>query len=806
MWKKEVYSDNFPDDKNISNETINEFLQKPENSRWYDSRNEYSSLFEKKYDLPRQRRMFIEEKVSSKVPSLGYAYLVKLVKSRFFKTIFTTNFDDLINEAFYRYSDERPIVCAHDSAISSITVTSKRPKIIKLHGDYLFDDIKSTLRETESLEDNIKNKFIEFAKDYGLIIVGYAGNDRSILDVIHYLLKQEEYFKNGIYWCFRRDSEINEDVKKILWKDRVYYVEIDGFDELMASLNCKLNNGELPIERSILSNRQNKFIESLVSNPKLKSTNSSIIKDDMERLKEASEEEVLSNFLDSMTKSGEKTQNHDEVKFSKKTDKNSSSASSEEKMRLIQLYESYRSKRYSDTLAKIDIILKKGSLSFKAEMDLKKLKVDCLISLKENHQAVTLIHELIEHFPNTISYRLKLANLQEDFSKKLELYDQTIAIDPYWFKSYNAKAAAIINEYKQIHNTTIDLKMLLETLDKSLQVSPGLDNDAWRFKKALITNDLYEDKKDKIEQLQLMSNAVEEQDPYSSIAIDIKVEIMYLSKADYLDIIQYLDTKMSKQKVYSDKHFLMKKLEVYGRFHKKTEVESLLRRIELDYNLDADFLEEMSLIQLELFGNIEKAREYLQQAIDLESTESRLKSLFNILLYQDRLADAKELFESKFHNDSDMHLKILEHENQWDESLALVKELLTEKPQNRSLLQSEVFLSLKVGAFDEAHKLARLALEPNNFTDSIFIINHELACKLQGKNIQKDRLNKVVNNPKAALIEKAGAYYLLGEKPKFYKKLEEAINEDQSIKYQIKKWVIFEDLKETRFKELIKIK
>lgn len=151
------------------------------------------------------------------------------------------------------------------------------------------------------------------------------------------------------------------------------------------------------------------------------------------------------------------------------------------------------------------------------------------------------------------------------------------------------------------------------------------------------------------------------------------------------------------------------------------------------------------------------------------------KSLFNILLYQDRLADAKELFESKFHNDSDMHLKILEHENQWDESLALVKELLTEKPQNRSLLQSEVFLSLKVGAFDEAHKLARLALEPNNFTDSIFIINHELACKLQGKNIQKDRLNKVVNNPKAALIEKAGAYYLLGEKPKFYKNLKKQL-------------------------------
>jgi hypothetical protein len=59
---------------------------------------------------------------------------------------------------FHQFSDLRPIVCAHDSAISSITITSKRPKIIKLHGDYLFDDIKSTVRETESLEENNKKE------------------------------------------------------------------------------------------------------------------------------------------------------------------------------------------------------------------------------------------------------------------------------------------------------------------------------------------------------------------------------------------------------------------------------------------------------------------------------------------------------------------------------------------------------------------------------------------------------------------------------------------------------------------------
>ncbi len=122
---------------------------------WYDPNREYSSLFEKKYDLQRQRRMFVEKEVSGKTPSLGYAYLTALVSQAYFNTVFTSNFDDLINEAFYLYSEQRPIVCAHDSSINSITVTSKRPKVIKLHGDYLFDDIKATTRETESLSGGL---------------------------------------------------------------------------------------------------------------------------------------------------------------------------------------------------------------------------------------------------------------------------------------------------------------------------------------------------------------------------------------------------------------------------------------------------------------------------------------------------------------------------------------------------------------------------------------------------------------------------------------------------------------------------
>lgn len=321
-WKKEIieYADDY--DTSI---TSDEYFEK---QNWFDERNPYSSLFEKRYDLQRQRRAFVENEVANKNPSIGYAYLVKLIENNYFNAIFTTNFDDLLNEAFYRFSNVRPVVCAHDSAITSITVTSKRPKIIKLHGDYLFEDIKSTLRETESLEGNMKNKFIEFSKDYGLIVVGYAGNDRSIMDILSFLLKKEEFFKNGIYWCIRKgDENISDDLKKLLWKDKVFFIQIEGFDELMAELNKRLNKGVLPIDNAILSSEhQIKLIKSLTSNEYVEKSNSKINQEDSKRLKKMVNHNIFEDFF-----------KHVDVKKEKKdntTRKDSSSKISEEEKKL----------------------------------------------------------------------------------------------------------------------------------------------------------------------------------------------------------------------------------------------------------------------------------------------------------------------------------------------------------------------------------------------------------------------------------------------------------------------------------------
>ena len=204
---------------------------------WYDHDDEYSTLFETIYDQPAQRRVLVEELVKKGRPNWGYVYLTGLLYHHFFDVVFTTNFDDLINEACYLYSDVlRPIVAAHDSAVQGIRVTAGRAKIIKLHGDFLYDDIKNTLAELETLETNIKRKLHQFAQEYGLVVVGYSGRDRSVMDTLNMLLRDEDNYKQGIYWCLLPGEEPCNRLRALARRDRVYLVEISGFDEFFADL------------------------------------------------------------------------------------------------------------------------------------------------------------------------------------------------------------------------------------------------------------------------------------------------------------------------------------------------------------------------------------------------------------------------------------------------------------------------------------------------------------------------------------------------------------------------------------------
>jgi tetratricopeptide (TPR) repeat protein len=214
---------------------------------WRDAPNEYSLLFEQLYDTPSQRRAYIELASAHAHPSWGYAFLTRLLSTGTFNVVFTTNFDDLISDACWMFgAKNKPLVCAHDSSVVGLRLASSRPKIIKLHGDYLFDSIKNTTSELQSIEDNMRAKFSEYAEHQGLLVVGYAGNDASIMDLLDLLVRNPKNFRDGVYWCLRDGEAPSRRVQQLLRHDRVYLVRIAGFDEFMAEIADAMNIG-LPV-------------------------------------------------------------------------------------------------------------------------------------------------------------------------------------------------------------------------------------------------------------------------------------------------------------------------------------------------------------------------------------------------------------------------------------------------------------------------------------------------------------------------------------------------------------------------------
>ena len=222
--------------------------------KWYKKPDEYSRLFELVYLDPPSRQKYIESKIKDAFPSWGYLYLANIVQHGRFNVIFTTNFDDLINEALTIFLGYNPIVCAADSDVATINITSERAKIIKLHGDYLFESIKNTEEELRRLTENMERKFKEFATLCGFVVIGYAGCDESIMRVFEEMLKEPRTFPHGIYWGVRPGSEVGPRVEQlsIAHSRRFHLFTCPGFDDFMARLHdvsgAKKNNRAQPLD------------------------------------------------------------------------------------------------------------------------------------------------------------------------------------------------------------------------------------------------------------------------------------------------------------------------------------------------------------------------------------------------------------------------------------------------------------------------------------------------------------------------------------------------------------------------------
>ncbi len=200
----------------------------------------YGDIIEHLFLNPPARQAEIERLTLGRDPGYGYAVLAQLVSHKDYgeccNFLLTTNFDDMIADALYLYSNKKPLVIIHDSLVGFVKISTPRPVVIKLHGDARLAP-RNTGDETKKLNEQVVGVIRNLLTERGIIFIGYGGNDKSITEILDGL--PAEALPHGVWW-------VNNQIPvgpfgEWLEKRASIWVKHLDFDELMLLIWAEFN-------------------------------------------------------------------------------------------------------------------------------------------------------------------------------------------------------------------------------------------------------------------------------------------------------------------------------------------------------------------------------------------------------------------------------------------------------------------------------------------------------------------------------------------------------------------------------------
>jgi len=256
-WKKDIYTSNNINSveyfSNYKSDTVKTTIQK-----WLDagdeypklnSKEEYSFYVEKAYPIEDDRRKYFYHLAENKEPYVGYKLLCLLNQAQILKSVWSTNFDGLIERAAHQMNIT-PIAVNLDNVDRIYRQESNSELLyVALHGDYKYSSLKNTSKELDNQNDTLEQTLIRHLNDKNLIVIGYSGRDKSLVDSL-----RKVYSAKGsgrIYWCgygYDLTPEIESFLLEIRKNGReAYFVPTDGFDKTLIHLckSCFENNTEM---------------------------------------------------------------------------------------------------------------------------------------------------------------------------------------------------------------------------------------------------------------------------------------------------------------------------------------------------------------------------------------------------------------------------------------------------------------------------------------------------------------------------------------------------------------------------------
>ena len=195
----------------------------------------YPQVFERRYRRDRSEGYEALEKIMDRAkPSFGYSVLAQIMATTRHNVLITTNFDNLVADAMATYSGRHPLMVGHESLAGYARARVGRPLVAKIHRDLFMDPINDE-EGTSELATGWKSALTELFKLHTPIVIGYGGNDGSLMGFLESL--PDDHIPGGLLWTYREKGGQPEGrIADVVARHKGVFVPIIGFDEFMLQL------------------------------------------------------------------------------------------------------------------------------------------------------------------------------------------------------------------------------------------------------------------------------------------------------------------------------------------------------------------------------------------------------------------------------------------------------------------------------------------------------------------------------------------------------------------------------------------
>ncbi len=205
---------------------------------WETAADHYPQVFKRRFAGDSEAGYAeLEAAMEGKSPSLGYSLLAEIIQRTRHKVVVTTNFDNLVADALAMHAHQSPLVVAHESLAGFVRPQLRRPLVAKIHRDLFLQPFNDPER-VATMEQGWKIALKKLFQYFTPIVVGYGGNDGSLMDMLSDL--EEGDIVGRMVWCYREGGVPPPKALAVLRKHKGLLVRIAGFDEFMLQLAAKL--------------------------------------------------------------------------------------------------------------------------------------------------------------------------------------------------------------------------------------------------------------------------------------------------------------------------------------------------------------------------------------------------------------------------------------------------------------------------------------------------------------------------------------------------------------------------------------